>query len=116
MADRWLHGDAYDRYMGRWSRIVAGEFLTWLGVPPNRRWLDVGCGTGVLTRSIVEQAAPREVVGIDPSEGLLSHAREHTPGARFEVADGRSLPFESGAFEVVVSGLALNFVPEPAQA
>jgi hypothetical protein len=45
----WASGDAYERYVGRWSRPVAAEFLRWLGVPYGLDWIDVGCGTGALT-------------------------------------------------------------------
>ena len=84
--DTWAIGAAYEPYVGRWSRLVAAEFLPWLGIGPGLRWLDVGCGTGELTRAIIAFAAPGDVVGIDPSEGFLTYARAHTPEARFEVA------------------------------
>ena len=48
--DAWDSGDAYEPYVGRWSRLVAPEFLEWLAVPPGGRWLDVGCGTVRLPR------------------------------------------------------------------
>jgi ubiquinone/menaquinone biosynthesis C-methylase UbiE len=57
--DVWAIGAAYESYIGRWSRLVARELLRWLGVPPNSRWLDVGCGTGTLVEAIVEHAAAR---------------------------------------------------------
>ena len=44
--DAWSSGDSYERYVGRWSRLVAKEFIPWLAVPENRQWIDVGCGTG----------------------------------------------------------------------
>jgi 2-polyprenyl-3-methyl-5-hydroxy-6-metoxy-1,4-benzoquinol methylase len=56
--DVWAQGAAYERYVGRWSRRVADEFLIWLAIPPGQSWLDVGCGTGALTQRILEQAAP----------------------------------------------------------
>ena len=65
--DAWDSGEAYEPYVGRWSRPVAREFLRWLSVPPDRRWLDVGCGTGALAQTILALAAPSGVVGIDPS-------------------------------------------------
>jgi trans-aconitate methyltransferase len=64
--DSWDSGDAYEPYVGRWSRLVAREFLGWLAVPPARRWLDLGCGTGALAESILTLAAPDEVVCVDP--------------------------------------------------
>jgi SAM-dependent methyltransferase len=114
--DSWTSGTAYEGYIGRWSRLVAREFLPWLGIGRDRRWLDVGCGTGVLTREILASMDPVEVVGVDPSEGFLDHARAQTPDhrVRFEPADARALPFEDGVFDAVVAGLVLNFVPEPA--
>jgi SAM-dependent methyltransferase len=116
--DAWAHGDPYERYMGRWSRAVARPCLAWLGAPPHGRWLDVGCGTGALSAVILERAAPAEVVGIDPSAGFIATARAQTPDprARFIVGDARALPDAVGTCDVAVSGLALNFVPEPATA
>ena len=55
-ADVWASGEAYEPYVGRWSRLVAREFLAWLDVPPGRAWLDVGCGTGALTSIILTDA------------------------------------------------------------
>jgi SAM-dependent methyltransferase len=114
--DVWAIGVAYESYVGRWSRLVAGELLRWLGVPPGSRWLDVGCGTGTLARAIAEDAAPRAVLGIDRSKGFVAHARARVTGApmAFQVGDAQALPVADGAFDAVVSGLVLNFVPEPA--
>src|SRR5437667_2618768 len=88
----WASGAAYEPYVGRWSRLVAREFLAWLAVPPGSRWLDVGCGTGALTQVILELASPSEVKGVDPSEGFIAFAREqvHDPRASFEVGDAQA--------------------------
>src|SRR5919109_276884 len=117
-ADVWASGDAYEPYVGRWSRLVAREFLSWLAAPPERRWLDVGCGTGALSATILAQAAPREVAAIDPSAGYVAYARQQVQDSRvrFEVGDARALPYATGTFDAVVSGLVLNFVPEPERA
>ncbi|WP_439385874.1 class I SAM-dependent methyltransferase [Amycolatopsis lexingtonensis] len=114
----WQSGDAYEAYIGRWSRRIAETFVRQLGVPASRRWLDVGCGTGALTSAVLTAADPAEVAGVDPSEGFLKTARESVtdPRASFEVADARSLPFPDDRFDVTVSGLVLNFVPEPDRA
>ncbi|GAB1511386.1 class I SAM-dependent methyltransferase [Actinophytocola sp. KF-1] len=103
--DVWQAGDAYEAYVGRWSRQVAARFVPWLGVPAGRRWLDVGCGTGALSAAV--RAAGGTVVGLDPSRGFLSGSPDVVVG------DARALPFRTGWFDVVVSGLALNFVPAP---
>src|ERR687890_2002960 len=58
--DAWTSGDAYEPYVGRWSRLVAREFLGWLAVPHDSRWLDVGCGTGALAETILALSAPSE--------------------------------------------------------
>jgi SAM-dependent methyltransferase len=114
----WVVGDAYEAYVGRWSRRVAVEFLKWLAVPAERSWLDVGCGTGALTATVLATAAPARIVGVDSSEGFLSAARTRITDARaaFQTGDARALPLPDDSFDTVVSGLALNFVPEPGQA
>ncbi|MGO4276235.1 class I SAM-dependent methyltransferase, partial [Paenibacillus sp. TAF58] len=78
--DTWDHGDAYERYIGRWSTRVAQVFLDWLGLPPALRWLDVGCGTGALTSEILDRCAPSSVVGVEPSVGFIAVARERLGG------------------------------------
>jgi SAM-dependent methyltransferase len=117
-ADVWASGTAYDPYIGRWSRLVAREFLAWLAIPAGRRWLDVGCGTGALSQTILETASPRDVLGIDASERYVAHARRKvTDGrARFAVGSAGALACVSAAHDAVVSGLVLNFVPEPGEA
>lgn len=116
--DVWASGDRYEPYVGRWSRLVARAFIGWLGVPAGKRWLDVGCGTGALAETALALAAPAAVLGIDPSEGFLAHAKRTVadPRARFEIAGAEALPVAEGAFDVAVSGLVLNFVPDPAKA
>lgn len=112
--DNWDDGNGYEPYVGRWSRPVAGEFLTWLDVERGSRWLDVGCGTGALLGRIVEFASPSTVSGIDSSDGFLATARGFLGDfATLQVADAQRLPFDDDSFDAVVSGLVLNFVPEP---
>ena len=90
--DVWSAGDLYEPYVGRWSRLVARAFLQWLAVPKGKDWLDVGCGTGALTQTI-----------------LGGHRS-------FEVGDAQSLPLDADAVDAAVTGLVLNFVPEPQRA
>ena len=113
----WASGAAYEPYVGRWSRLVAREFLAWLAVPPERRWLDVGCGTGALSATILALARPSTVTGIDASEGYVAHAREQIRDGRadFRQADAQGLPFGDDSFDATVSGLVLNFLPEPSR-
>ncbi|TDD70959.1 methyltransferase domain-containing protein [Jiangella aurantiaca] len=110
--DVWAEGDAYEAYVGRWSRRVAAAFVPWLDVPAGARWVDVGCGTGALTEAVLALAAPASVLGIDPSDGFLETARAQVPGATFEVGSAAALPVAAGAADAVVSGLAINFVPD----
>lgn len=113
--DSWNKGNPYELYVGRWSRLVAIEFLGWLGLPPSLRWLDVGCGTGALTRAIFDRCAPAQLIGVEPSEGFLAEARERlSRHATFHVANAMALPLPDASIDVVVSGLVLNFVPNPA--
>jgi SAM-dependent methyltransferase len=116
--ETWAAGDPYERYVGRWSRLVARDFIAWLDPPPGLRWLDVGCGTGALSASLLAGAAPAAVTGIDPSAGFLELASSQLgdPRVRFEQRDAQALPLVDGAVDAAVSGLVLNFVPDPARA
>jgi hypothetical protein len=68
----WAAGDAYEPYIGRWSRPVARELLAWLAPAPGGRWLDVGCGTGALGAAVLAAADPATLVGLDPSAGFVA--------------------------------------------
>jgi SAM-dependent methyltransferase len=116
--EAWAVGDAYEAYVGRWSRRVAEVFVRWLDVPAGRCWLDVGCGTGALTATVLAVADAAEVIGVDTSEEFLADARAQIVDTRatFRAGDARSLPLPDRRFDAVVSGLALNFVPDPRRA
>ena len=114
LSDTWERGSPYERYVGRWSRQVAPLFLAWLDVPAGRRWLDVGCGTGALCAAIVDQCSPESVAGVEPSEGFLKTARENLAGkASLYQGSADAIPLRDGSVDAVVSGLVLNFVPDP---
>ncbi|HET6595488.1 MAG TPA: methyltransferase domain-containing protein [Anaerolineales bacterium] len=115
--DVWASGDSYEPYVGRWSRLVAQEFIPWLAVPERSQWLDVGSGTGVLTQTILNAANPKKIIGIDRSEGFVDFARSkvNDPRAEFEVGNAQALLIQSEVFDAAVSGLVLNFVPHPTE-
>ena len=116
--DAWSAGALYEPYVGRWSRLVARELLEWLSISVQKDWLDVGCGTGALSQVIFEHGLPNAIKGIDTSADFIAYAKVHVDSARvtFEVGDAQALPMDSARFDVVVSGLVLNFVPEPGRA
>jgi SAM-dependent methyltransferase len=114
VSDTWERGNPYEQYVGRWSRQVAPAFLAWLRMPPGLRWLDVGCGTGALCAAIMDRCAPSSVTGVEPSEGFLKTARENLAGrATLHQGNAGAIPLEDAAVDAVVSGLVLNFVPDP---
>ncbi len=112
--DVWASGDAYEPYVGRWSRLVARDFLDWLDAPPGKRWLDLGCGTGALSQTILDRAMPSHVTGVDQSDGFVAYARQQVCDRRaeFRVGDAQALPVRDGQYDAAVSGLVLNFVPD----
>jgi SAM-dependent methyltransferase len=113
ISDTWVRGDPYEQYVGRWSRRVAPEFLSWLRVPPRRKWLDVGSGTGALCAWIVNRCSPSSVVGVEPSDGFLKVARKNLADrAVFHQGSAAAIPLDDASVDVVVSGLVLNFVPD----
>jgi SAM-dependent methyltransferase len=115
MDEKWTAGSTYEDFMGRWSRLLAPRFVSWLCVEPDAHWLDVGCGTGALSQAICDVARPASVVGCDPAESFIEHARRHQVDSRisFVVAAAGHLPTRSGGFHSVTSALALNFFPWP---
>lgn len=115
--DSWAAGDAYEAYMGRWSRTLARVFLEWLRPAPSLHWLEVGCGTGALTSAICALTQPASVTACDTSAPFIEHARRTLGGATFQVIPGaEELPGRDGGFDAVVAGLVLNFVPDPVRA
>jgi ubiquinone/menaquinone biosynthesis C-methylase UbiE len=111
-------GAAYERLMGRWSRLAGAIFLDWLAVPKGIRWLDVGCGNGAFTEVMMAKSAPSEVHGIDPSEAQIAFARGRAALKRAElrVGDAEALPFDDRSFDAAVMALVITFVPNPAKA
>lgn len=114
--DRWGEAGPYEQYVGRWSRLVATEFVLWLCTKPNSSWGEIGCGTGALTETVMRLGKPRSIHAFDKSEGFVGFAASQItdPRVRFEVADATALPMADSSCDAAVSGLVLNFVGRPA--
>jgi SAM-dependent methyltransferase len=114
ISDTWDRGSPYEQYVGRWSRRVAPEFLSWLAVPSGRRWVDIGCGTGALSAAIAERCSPSSLAGVEPSDGFREAARGNLAGrAALHPGSATAIPLGDASVDVAVSGLVLNFVPDP---
>lgn len=115
LRENWQAGSTYEDFMGRWSRLLAPRFVSWLGIRSGAHWLDVGCGTGALSEAICSCADPASVVACDPSEPFIDYGRRRLVDARvsFVVAGVGGLPTRAGGFDSVTSALALNFFPKP---
>ena len=100
--------------MGRWSREIAKRYVEWLDAPAGLDWLEIGCGTGALSATLLERCAPKALLGIDPSPSFVDHARASIADerARFEVGGADALPCKDNAVDTVVSALAYNFFPD----
>ncbi|MGI9076372.1 MAG: class I SAM-dependent methyltransferase [Gemmatimonadaceae bacterium] len=107
-------GDAYERFMGRWSRAVGRVFLEWVAPPSHARCLEVGCGTGVFTEVLLDTCSPAEVFAIDPAPAQIERAVRQPLAhrAQFQIADAEALPFADASFDVVLSALVINFIPD----
>jgi SAM-dependent methyltransferase len=108
----------YERFMGRWSRLLAPPFMTFAGVKNGDRVLDVGTGTGSLAAAVESSMPGSEIVGVDPSEGFIAYAQKHVASnrANFEVGDAQALKFKDAAFDDTLALLVMNFIPDPSKA
>ncbi len=117
MTESWASGGAYEAYMGRWSRRVAGPFVDWLSPLPGQSWLDVGCGSGALSEAVLANHAPASLTAVDPSEGFVSTARMRLGAAvQCRVGNALALPLADASVALAVSGLVLNFLSDPVRA
>ncbi|MET1061547.1 MAG: methyltransferase domain-containing protein [Aeromicrobium sp.] len=105
---------AYDRYMGRYSDRLAVSFLSFTGGEPGQRALDVGCGPGALTQALATGLGATHVAAADPSTLYVAACAARVPGADVRRAVAADLPWAGGEFDLVVSQLVLNFLPDPA--
>jgi len=117
MHDSWQSGDPYEYFMGRWSKLVAEQFVDWLSPEPGLNWLDLGCGSGALSEAIINRHNPASVIALDQSEGFVATAQQRLGNrAICKVGNALSLPLEDESINIAVSGLVLNFIPEPEKA
>jgi SAM-dependent methyltransferase len=104
----------YERFMGRWSRLLAPAYIAFAGVKNGDRVLDVGTGTGSLAVALETRMPASEIVGVDPSEGFIDYAKTSAKSARvhFEVGDAQALKFKDASFDNTLALLVMNFVPD----
>lgn len=105
--------DAYTRFMGRFSRPLAHEFVALLDVRDGQRALDVGCGPGALTEVLVDRLGESSVSAIDPSEPFVRSVRLRFPLVDCRLAAAEELPFDTGSFDLSVSQLVVHFMDDP---
>ena len=111
-------GVAYERFMGRWSRHIGQLFVDWLQIPPQRSWLDVGCGTGAFTEVILASCDPKAVIALDTSEQHVAYAKSRSRDERvdFRVGDATAIDAEDQTFDVCTAALVLNFISQQGKA
>jgi SAM-dependent methyltransferase len=105
--------DAYDRFMGRYSRRLAASFADLAAVGAGQRALDVGCGPGALTAELVRRLGPGRVAAVDPSPPFVEAARERNPGVDVRLGAAEELPFDDGTFDVALAQLVVHFMADP---
>jgi ubiquinone/menaquinone biosynthesis C-methylase UbiE len=110
-----VDADAYDRFMGRYSALLAPVFADAAGIVAGMRVLDVGCGPGALASELVARVGAESVAAADPSEPFVEAVRSRLPGIDVRLAPAERLPWESDAFDASLAQLVLHFVGDPEQ-
>lgn len=104
---------AYDRFMGRYSRLLAPQLADLADLARGSRALDIGCGPGALMAELVARLGAPNVVGVDPSEPFVEAARSRHPGVEVRIAAAEALPFADGAFDAALAQLVVHFMADP---
>jgi SAM-dependent methyltransferase len=104
---------AYDRFMGRYSVLLAPQLADLADVAAGQRVLDVGCGPGALTSELARRLGPGAVSAVDPSEPFVAAARERHPGVDVQRASAEQLPFPDQAFDATLAQLVVHFMADP---
>jgi SAM-dependent methyltransferase len=106
--------DAYELFMGRWSRHLAPLLVDFAVPGAADSVLDIGSGTGALTAAIVAAKPGARVTGVDPSSEYIAFARARQPSARVRllVGDAQRLELPDGQFDATLSLLVVNFIPD----
>jgi SAM-dependent methyltransferase len=108
-----IAADAYDQFMGRWSRPLAPLLAELAEVRAGQRVLDVGCGPGALTTELVARLGPAAVTGVDPSAPFVAAARARHPGVDVRQAAAEQLPFPDATFDATLAQLVVHFMADP---
>jgi SAM-dependent methyltransferase len=105
--------ESYDRFMGRYSTLLAPQLADLAAVQAGQRALDVGCGPGALIGELVARLGADSVTAVDPSEPFVTAARERYPGVAVRRAAAEELPFADGEFDVTLAQLVVHFMADP---
>ena len=108
-----VSGEAYDDFMGRYSRELAPAFADFAGIEPGQSGIDVGCGSGILTEELARRLGPQNVAAADPSP-LVETAAARVPGADVRTAPAENLPWPDGSFDAALAQLVIHFLEDPA--
>jgi SAM-dependent methyltransferase len=104
--------ESYDRFMGRYSSILAPLFADFAGVEPGLQVLEVGCGPGALTGELVGRIGAGMVTAVDPSEPFVAAVRERLPAVVVRQASAESLPFADDSFDLTVAQLVVHHMSD----
>ena len=108
-------GQAYDRFMGRYSRPLAARFADFAGVAAGHSVLDVGCGPGALTAVLVDRLGADRVSAFDPSPPFAAECKARHPGVTVREGHAEQMPFDDAGFDIALAQLVLHFVTDPAR-